>query len=150
VLEVGRITKPHGLKGEVIVELITDRHERVAPGTVLHTADGALVVMASTPHQGRWIVRFEGVDGREGADALRGTVLSAEPIDDPDALWVHELIGSTVVDPAGREHGVVVSVVANPASDLLELDDGALVPLRFVTEHVPGRITVDAPAGLLD
>jgi 16S rRNA processing protein RimM len=43
-----------------------------------------------------------------------------------------------------------VSVVANPASDLLELDDGALVPLRFVTEHVPGRITVDAPAGLLD
>jgi len=148
VLEVGRITKPHGIRGEVIVELVTDRTERLAPGTTLETSRGPLVVTASSPHQTRWIVRFAGVDDREGAEALRGTVLSAEPLDDPDALWVHELIGATVVDGSGAEHGRVVSVVANPASDLLELDGGDLVPLRFVVDHRPGRITVDVPDGL--
>jgi 16S rRNA processing protein RimM len=148
VLEVGRITKPHGIRGEVIVELITDRTERVAPGTTLHTERGPLLVAASSPHQGRWIVRFAGVEDREGAEALRATVLTAEPLDDPDALWVHELIGATVVDGAGSEHGTVVSVVANPASDLLELDTGDLVPVRFITDLRPGRIVVDVPEGL--
>ena len=148
MLEVGRVTKPHGIRGEVIVELVTDRTERVAPGTALHTDRGPLVILTSSPHQGRWIVHFTGVDDREGAEALRGTVLSAEPLDDPEALWVHDLIGATVVDAGGEEHGTVISVVANPASDLLELDSGHLVPVRFVTGHGGGRIEVDVPDGL--
>jgi 16S rRNA processing protein RimM len=63
---------------------------------------------------------------------------------------VHELIGSIVTDATGTERGTVVSVVANPASDLLELDTGALVPLRFLTEHTPGRVVVEAPEGLFE
>ncbi len=56
-----------------------------------------------------------------------------------------------VEDTAGTELGTVVSVEANPASDLLVLDGGGLIPLRFVVESVPGtRITVDLPDGLLD
>lgn len=148
LLEVGRITKAHGIRGEVIVELSTNRTERVAPGAVLETDRGALTVVRATPHQGRWIVQFEGVDGRSGAEALRGVILRAEPIHDPDSLWVHELIGSTVVDVGGIERGTVVSVVANPASDLLELDSGALVPLRFVVSGEAGRVVVDPPTGL--
>jgi 16S rRNA processing protein RimM len=150
MLEVGRITKAHGLRGEVIVELVTDRSERVAAGAVLHTPAGALTVEQSTAHQGRWIVQLAGVDSREAAEALRGTVLRAEPLDDPDVLWVHELIGSEVVDADGTARGRVVSVVANPASDLLELDDGALVPVRFVTAHTAGVVRVDTPAGLFE
>ena len=70
---------------------------------------------------------------------------------DPDALWVHELIGSVVEDQSGSELGMVESVEANPASDLLVLDSGALIPLRFVVSSVPGeRVTVDVPDGLLD
>ncbi|HZQ57139.1 MAG TPA: ribosome maturation factor RimM [Acidimicrobiales bacterium] len=150
LLEVGRVTKPHGTRGEVVVELVTDRVERVAAGSVLSAPSGPLTVERSTPHHGRWIVQFAGVHSRDEAEALRGAALLAEPLDDPDALWVHELIGSDVVDAAGRRRGAVVSVVANPASDLLELDTGELVPVRFVTAHGGGVVRVDAPAGLFE
>ena len=150
LLEVGRVVRPHGLKGEVVVVLVTNRTERLAPGTVLSSDRGDLRVEASRPHQDRWVVAFEGVSDRDGADRLRGLVLRAEPIDDPDELWVHELTGAEVVDRAGRSHGRVREVEANPASDLLVLDDGRLVPLTFVVEHQPGRIVVDPPPGLLE
>ena len=150
-LEVGRISRSHGLRGEVIVVLTTNRPERVEPGAVLHDGDDrSMVVSSSRPHQNGWIVQFEGIAGREGADALRGRSLFAAPLEDPDELWVHELIGSTVVDTAGTERGVVESVQANPASDLLVLDSGALVPLVFVTGRTPGRVTIDPPDGLFD
>jgi 16S rRNA processing protein RimM len=150
MLEVGRVVKAHGIKGEVIVELVTDRTERVAPGSALQAGDRRFEVRESTPHQGRWIVQFAGVSDRNAAERLRGVALSAEPLADPDALWVHELIGSEVVDLVGSALGRVTSVEANPASDLLVLDGGGLVPLRFVTDHQPGRITVDVPDGLFD
>jgi 16S rRNA processing protein RimM len=150
LLEVGRIVKPHGVKGEVIVDLVTNRTERLAAGSVLASPAGALEVARSSPHQGRWIVAFVGVDDRDRAEALRGTVLSADPIEDDTELWVHELIGSEVVDVAGRAHGRVEAIEANPASDLLVLADGRLVPLTFVVSSTAGRIVVDVPAGLLD
>jgi 16S rRNA processing protein RimM len=150
LLEVGRIEKPHGLRGQVVVRLLTNRAERLTPGTELTTPDGTLLVKAASPHQDRWLVTFAGVDSREAADALRGTILSAPPIDDPDELWVHDLIGAEVVDH-GIVRGRVVEVEANPASDLLVLDTGALVPVRFVVRVEAGeRVEVDAPDGLFD
>ena len=148
MLEVGRVVKPHGLRGDVIVSLSTNRTERLDAGSTFN--DGALTVVRASPHQHRWIVTFEGVNSVEAADALRGTVLLAPPLDDDDALWVHELIGATVIDAAGIERGVVESVQANPASDLLVLDSGALVPLRFVVEQRDGTVIVDPPEGLFD
>ncbi|HET6967605.1 MAG TPA: ribosome maturation factor RimM, partial [Ornithinibacter sp.] len=149
--EVGRVAKPHGLRGEVVVALSTNRPERVAKGTVLQTDDGPLTITASRPHQHRWIVRFDGVDTREAAEALHGVVLRAEPLDDPDALWVHELVGSEVVELDGTARGRVAAVLANPADDLLELEGGALVPLGFMVERdAEGRIVVDVPDGLFD
>src|SRR5690606_2384534 len=133
LLEVGRIEKPHGLRGQVVVRLLTNRAERLTPGTDLATPGGALVVQAASPDQDGWLVTFRGVDTREAAVAPRGTILSAPPIDDPDELWVHDLIGAEVVDH-GVVRGRVVEVEANPASDLLVLDTGALVPVRFVVQ----------------
>jgi 16S rRNA processing protein RimM len=152
MLEVGRIVKPHGLRGDVIVSLATNRPERVTPGSVLSTEDGRpMTVLRSAPHQGRFIVTFEGLSGIDEADRARGTQLFAPPLDDPDALWIHELIGSSVEDTSGRVLGTVDSVEANPASDLLVLDGGALIPLRFVVGNEPGvRIIVEVPDGLLD
>ena len=142
--------KPHGLRGEVVVELSTNRTERLSAGTQHDTPSGVLEVVWATPHQHRWIVSFAGVASREGAEALRGTVLSAEPIDDPSELWVHDLVGAAVVDVGGAALGTVTAVEANPASDLLVLDRGGLVPLRFVVPAEPGRVVVDPPEGLLD
>ncbi|MGO8871788.1 MAG: ribosome maturation factor RimM [Acidimicrobiales bacterium] len=152
LLEVGRVVKPHGLRGDVIVSLTTNRPERVDAGSTLRTRDGReLRVVRSSPHQGRYIVTFEGVADIDQAEALRDTELLARPMDDPDALWVHDLIGSRVVDAAGTVLGTVQEVQANPASDLLVLEGGALIPLRFVVANRPGwEVTVDVPDGLLD
>lgn len=151
LLEVGRVEKAHGLRGEVIVKLSTNVVERVAPGSVLFAGDRALTVVSSSPHQHRFIVQFEGVASREEADALHGAALQAEPIDDPEALWIHELIGAEVFDLGGVSHGTVRSVIDNPASDLLELESGVLIPLRFVVDHaMKGKLVVDPPAGLLE
>ncbi len=143
------MVKPHGIRGEVVVDLVTDRTERLGAGSVLVGPEGPLEVVRSSRHQSRWIVAFAGVGDRDAAEALRGAVLRAEPLHDPDALWVHELVGAEVVDVDGTRYGEVTAVEANPASDLLVLDGGQLVPLRFVVSHQPGRVVVEAPPGLL-
>jgi 16S rRNA processing protein RimM len=155
-LEVGRIARAHGLRGEVVVELTTNRVERVGAGSVLVADDRPLTVLRSTPHHERWIVAFEGVESREAADGLRGRTLSAEPIEDPEALWVHDLVGCRLVDQDGADRGEIVAVESNPASDLAVLDGGGLVPLRFVTSRepagpaAPGIVRAEIPSGLLD
>jgi 16S rRNA processing protein RimM len=151
MLEVGRIARPHGLRGEVVLDMVSNRPERVAPGAVLATSDGDLEVAEARPHQGRWLVRFVGAEKREDAEALKGRVLWAMPIEDEGELWVHELVGCRVVDGDGVDRGVVESVQDNPAADLLVLDSGVLVPVVFVTSPPSdGVVRVDAPAGLFD
>jgi 16S rRNA processing protein RimM len=149
-LDVGRVLRPHGLRGDVVVELWTNRPERLEAGSRLSSDRGPLEVRAARPHRHRYLVRFSGVDDVAGAEALRGAVLRAEVLDEPDVLWVHELVGSEVVTVDGRRLGRVHQVEANPASDLLVLDEGALVPLHFVVAHGPGRLTVEIPDGLVD
>jgi 16S rRNA processing protein RimM len=159
LLEIGHITRPHGLKGEVVVGLVTSVEGRLAPGRAFECGGRQLVVSRSQalpgkagPRGGQWLVCFEGVGTREAAEALAGATLRAEPLPEADAegLWVHELIGAEVVGTAGESHGTVTAVEANPASDLLVLDSGALVPLRFVVSAEPGKLTVDVPEGLFD
>jgi 16S rRNA processing protein RimM len=152
-LEVGRIVKAHGLKGQVIVDLWTDRRERLASGTELTTAKGVLTVRSAGAHQDRFLVWFEEISTREDADAWRGTVLSAPKldVDDEDVIWINDLFGATVVDSTGVVRGTVVDVEANPASDLLVLDSGALIPLTFVTSvDANALIEVDVPDGLFE
>jgi 16S rRNA processing protein RimM len=152
--EVGRIGRAHGVRGDVYVSLITDRVERVAPGARLLAGTQWLTVVQARPQQQqRWLVTFEGIADRNAAERLTNTVLLAEPLvdaDDDDALWVHQLIGSRVVDREGVERGTCVAVIDNPAHDLLELDSGALVPVSFVVECRDAVVTIDPPAGLFD
>lgn len=161
MLELGRIGRAHGLAGEVAVSLVTDRTaERMAPGSVLHVGSAPdrcepLTVAAARPHRDRWLVRFDGVGDRDRAEGLRGLTLYASPLSssdllDDDVIFVHELIGKRVVDQHGTDHGEVLSVVDNPASDLLELSGDRLVPLTFYESHDDDVIRVDVPPGLLD
>jgi 16S rRNA processing protein RimM len=140
------------LHGEVVVAPITNREERFRAGAELYVGERVYVVASARRHQGRWLVRFAGVDDRAGAEALRNRVLTAEPLGAaPEGeLWVHELIGASVRDRAGARLGQVVAVEANPAHDLLVLDTGALVPIVFVVDAQPGTVVVDVPEGLLD
>lgn len=152
-LEVGRVHKAHGLKGDVVVSLTTDRTERVDPGSVLFLDDVEHTVARSTTQPpDRWIVGFAGVTDRTAAEALRGAVLTAEPLDAAEGeLWVHELVGAAVVLLDGTTVGTVEAVQDNPAHELLVLDTGDLVPGVFVVDGsgLPERVVIDPPEGLL-
>lgn len=149
---MGRIAKAFGIRGEVIVDALSNRPGRFAPGSVLFAGTTELVITRAHVHQGqRWIVAFSGVGTRREAEELRGQVLMAEPQPTrPGELWVHEMVGASVFDAAGAPLGEVTAVEANPASDLLVLDTGALIPLTFVLESAGERIVVDPPPGLLE
>lgn len=154
LLEVGRVGRAHGVRGDVFVDLTTDRAERAAVGSRLWIRDEWHVVVASHPSGRRWRVHLEGIDDRSAAEVLTGATIHAHPIEDPTALWVHDLIGATVIEVNGIDRGRCVAVVDNPAADLLELASGALVPANFVVSiEVSGGealVTIDPPDGLFD
>lgn len=151
LLEVGHIRRAHGLRGDVFVQLLSDSDARVAPGAELFAGDERLIVESSrTASNGRRVVKFTSINDRNAAETYANRVLLGRPLDDPDALWVHEMIGKRVIERDGSDRGVCVSVLANPASDLIELDSGALVPSNFVVSLDADAIVVDTPDGLFD
>lgn len=152
-LEIGRIGRPHGVKGELTVQFSSDLSERRAPGAELFASAGAasrvLVIETCRPHGDRYLVRFVGIGDRTAAEPLVNATLWGAPIPvDDETLWVHRLIGSRVVDVAGRAWGECVSVIVNPAHDILELASGVLVPVTFVVSCEGGTTVIDPPEGL--
>lgn len=170
-LLVARIGKPHGLRGEVTVQTHTDDPEgRFVPGTVFATeaAPGtgvprALTLATARKHRETWLLGFEEIPDRTGAESLRGTRLlldveAAAEAEDDEGWYEHDLVGLAVVDPSGAALGEVTGLVVGAAQDLLEvrLADGrdALVPfVEAIVTDVDvdaGRVVVDAPGGLFD
>lgn len=142
---VGKITKAHGLHGEVVVLVLSDNPDRFAPGTSVFLEDGReLRIGASRPNGGRLLVTFEGVTDRNAADLLRGRTLvvpqSLLPELSSGEYWPHQLIGLQVVTESGRSLGAIVDVIGNPANDLWVAVDEAgvetLIPAirEFVVE----------------
>ncbi len=162
-LTVARVGKAHGLRGEVALDLRTDDpEERLAVGERLETRPanaGPLTVATVRVHQGRWLVGFEGVRDRTGAEALRGVelVVEAEASDEEDAWYPHELAGLRAEGTDGRVLGRVEGLEHLPAHDVLVLrePDGARTLVPFVRQIVPvvdvagGRVVLDPPGGLL-
>lgn len=98
-----------------------------------------------------WVVTLDVVADRNAAEAIQGAAITGDEIDDPDADFVHQLVGCSVVDQAsGDTIGAVVAVIQNPAADILELDNGVLVPLTFVTERNGQTVVAALPDGLLE
>lgn len=163
---VGRIGRPHGIRGEVTVEPRTDEpDERFAAGAVLHVDGpvGQLTVGRAHWHSGRLLIAFDGVHDRNAAEALRGLLLEVDRADDetpehPDEFYDTSLVGCEVLDTAGAVIGTIREVVHLPAQDLLDVEarDGRRVLIPFVSEIVPDvdvagrRVVVDPPPGLLD
>ena len=168
-LVVGRIIRPHGVRGELAVEVRTDDPElRLAAGAVLATepaAVGPLTVSGARWHSGRLLLSFAGVADRDAAGRLRGTLLvidsaELEDIEDPDEFRDYQLIGLTVVRTDGEPVGKV-SDILHYGQDVLVVTgtgdrSGAEIMIPFVAELVPevdldgGRVVIDPPPGLLD
>ncbi|MCZ3385670.1 MAG: ribosome maturation factor RimM [Actinomycetia bacterium] len=163
---VGRIGRPHGVRGDVNVEPRTDEPDRrFAPGSTLttdHAGHPNLTVEGHRWHSSRLLVSFADVGDRTAAEGLRGVLLSTvvDPVEvpeDPDEFYDHQLVGLAVVDRTGSNLGTVAEVV-HGAQDLLVVtrDSGGRVLVPFVAAMVPevdlrrGYVVVDLPDGLLD
>jgi 16S rRNA processing protein RimM len=167
---VGRIGRPHGIRGDVVIGVRTDEPEaRFAIGARLDTdppGKGPLTIAAARWQSGELIVRFAGIKDRTAAGELGGTWLSIDsatlaPLDDPDEFRDHDLVGLTVRTTAGAVVGEVTDVFHH-GQDLLAVKPGGaragsaeiLVPFvkAIVTEvNIAGGILViDPPPGLLN
>ena len=172
---VGRIGRPHGIRGEVVIGVRTDEPDlRFAVGSVVDAsrsaeddlpADRAPLKVATVRwHSGQLLVGFAGITDRTAAGDLTGSWLSIDSSQlpatpDPDEFRDHELIGlsvrTTSGDPVGEvtdvlHYGQDLLVVRRPGHPVGEF----LVP--FVKEIVPevdiraGVVVIDPPRGLLD
>jgi 16S rRNA processing protein RimM len=175
---VARVGKPHGIRGELTVDVRTDSpDERFVPGAVLHVvwpapragtlpsarsgSPSSVTLNAVRDHNGTLLLRLDDVTDRTSAERLQGALLEVDvegSADDEDAWYPAELIGLRVESPDGEPLGEVVSLDPGAAQDLLGVRclDGVRRLVPFVGALVPvvdvagGRIVVDAPAGLLD
>lgn len=163
---VGRIGRPHGIRGEVSVEVRTDDPEgRLAPGTTLRTdpaAAGPLTIETGRVHSGRLLLGFQGYPDRTAVEALRGVLLVTdvdpdERPEDPEEYYDHQLAGLAVRTVEGEDVGTLHEVLHLPGQDVLAVRraDGSEVLVPFVHEIVPevdlqaGQLLVDPPPGLL-
>jgi 16S rRNA processing protein RimM len=163
---VGRIGRPHGVRGEVTVEVRTDDPDlRFVPGAVLRTDPperGPITITGVHWHSGTLLLRLEGVDSREAAEAVRNTelvvpVAELPEIEDPDSYYDHQLIGLTARLPDDAVLGEVTAIL-HEAQDLLVVRrvEGGDVLIPFVSAIVPtvdldgGFVVVDPPEGLLE
>ena len=120
---VGKVTKAHGLRGEVTVLPLTDNAARFTPGAVVYLESGRALSIGEVRDNGsRLLVTFEGVGDRSGAEALRGAMLVVPESDLPDlpegTYWPHQLQGCEVLTIAGRSLGTITDVVENRANDI--------------------------------
>jgi 16S rRNA processing protein RimM len=163
---VGRIGRPHGVRGEVTVEVRTDDPDlRFVPGAVLRTDPaerGPITITGVHWHSGTLLLRLEGVDSREAAEAVRNTELLVDvadlpEIEDPDSFYDHQLVGLSARLPDDSVLGEVIAV-RHEAQDLLVVrrPEGGDVLIPFVSAIVPtvdldgGFVVVDPPEGLLE
>ena len=168
---VGRIGRPHGIRGEVVIGVRTDEPDlRFAVGATLgygsttdsDVSSGQLQVASARWHSGQLLVAFAGITDRTAAGELTGRWLSLDSSQlpappDPDEFRDHDLIGLSVRTSAGEAVGVVTDVLHH-GQDLLVVrpPDGGEHLVPFVTAIVPevdvaaGTIIIDPPPGLLD
>jgi len=167
LLVIGQILRPHGVHGELVVDVRTDSpQERFAVGSVVQTdpaAAGPLTVEAARPHQGRLLITFEGVADRNVAETMRGVLLCVDSASvpapaDPEEFNDYQLIGLRAESPDGEVLGEVIKIDHAPAADLLtvKLADGRTGLVPFVAAMVPevdiagGRLVLTPPEGLFD
>jgi 16S rRNA processing protein RimM len=168
-LVVGRLRKPHGLKGGVTLFPLTDRPEAVfAPGRSLRlmSIDGELVagpvtVEWSRSYHREWLVKFVGADSRDALEPWRGLFLAAPadelPPPEGDEVYLHELEGFSVRLADGTPLGLVSGVYELPAGLMIEVQGPKrefLLPYRkeFVREvdRAGRRLVVMPPEGLVE
>jgi 16S rRNA processing protein RimM len=157
---VGRITRAHGVTGELAVLVISEVPGRFADGATVWLEDGrTLTVASSRPHKDRLLVRFRGVEDRAQAEALQQALLVVPESSSPElpdgSWWDHRIVGCILETDTGRVLGTVRDVIHTGANDVWSAVDAdgveTLVPVlkdvilavvmdaqRIVVREIPG------------
>ncbi len=151
LLEIGYLRRAHGVRGQINVQLASDRPERLVKGARWFARGTWLTVVEASPHQDRWLVTFEEVRDRVGAQRFTNAPAYAEPLDDPEEMWVHELIGATVVEVDGTRRGAR----ASPSSTTRPPTCSSSTPAPSCRSCSspstrPGVCVIDPPDGLFE
>ena len=122
---IGRITRPHSISGEVKVQMeegFETVFDDALPRVYLNNSDKPLRVLSMRPHQGALLLRLEGVVTRNDSEAIRGALLSIDPVDlpklDGDEYYAHDLIGFNVTRENGEVLGELTEVLATGSNDV--------------------------------
>ena len=165
-IAVGRILRPHGLRGEVVVEVLSDRAERFAPGAeLILTRSGQqperVSVATARAHPSGLRLSLSGQQDRAAAEALRGAFLEVPGADltpaPPGAFYPHDLIGYSCRDRREGELGTVQDLVANGGGLLLVIEGAGrqlLVPFvdsfLAAVDRTARTLELDLPEGLVE
>ena len=163
LVHVGRVVKPHGIRGELVVSPVGDTLAALEAGTPVHLdiESGSRRVLALRPHQRRLLVALEGICDRAAAELVRGAKVMVDAGElaqlGEGEVWVDDLIGCRALLPDGATLGVVRGVLSAGGRDLLEIEmrqGMALIPMvrewlvEIDTEK--RRLVLDLPEGLVD
>ena len=166
---VGRISRAHGVRGEVSVVILSEVPERFEPGATVHLEDGrTLRVEAARPNRDRLLVRFREVADRTAAESLQGSLLLVPKGSSPSlpegSWWDHDIEGCEVSTDEGRSLGTVTDVIHTRANDIWSVLDASgsetLIPVlkdvvvnvdtagkRIVVREIPGLTMPDEGEG---
>ena len=149
-IAVGRISKAHGVRGEVTVVVLSEVPERFAPGSVVWLEDGrTLTVASSKPYRDKLLVTFGEVRDRAQAEALQTALLVAPESSSPPlpegSWWDHQIEGCAVATDTGRGLGTVREVIHTMANDVWSaVDDAEVETLIPVLKDVLVSVDVEA------
>ncbi len=123
-LAVGLLRRPHGLLGDLLLEIYTDFPERLRPGTKIYVGDAhqPLKITRRRPHNDGLLLGFEGITTSEQASKYRAT-MAYVPMEDRPALpdgeyYHHQVIGINVFAETGKELGVLTEIIETGANDV--------------------------------
>lgn len=152
-IEAGAVVRPHGLRGEVVLDLKRDLHEHLGVGVEIRLTSGSgevglLQVERARMHQGRLIVKLKGVEERADAERLRAHVvwLTREQIGPlGEGRWfVQDILGMEVFTDAGERLGRITDVLHMPANDVYVVEGNGEEILLPVTEEVIRSVDIEA------
>lgn len=162
---VGRVLRPVGVRGEVVVQVLSDVPGRLAPGdTVAGTREGKpaipLTVETHREHKSGAVIRFAGYDDRDRAEELRDLLLEVDRSEIPAApegtYYWYQLLGCRC-EAGGEDLGEVVDLLEDGGGLLLVVSDGEReIPIPFVRSFLKtvdverGHIELELPEGLLE
>ena len=160
LVRIGRVIKPHGVRGELVVAAEGQTLAELPVGTAVLVAGETHSIAGLRPHQGRLLLALDGCPDRTAAETLRGArvelAVTGLPRLAADEWYADQLVGWTLLDAAGVKLGVVTAVLAGPVHDYLQIgtDEPQLVPMvrewLVAVDPALRTITMDTPTGLLD